>query len=181
MKKISLICLVLMLCLAVIGVGYGSWSKNLYIVGTTSTGEVDIAFDNTVSPPQASDNEKPWPGQTTPDVGTISVNLTDSDSDGDMDAMSVILDHGYYCYEGYVAFYVWNNGTVPVWVTNTITEPAGDVLDVVLYGIGTGINLNPGEFLPCTLVAHVTTNTHGTLGFGVTIDAVQYNEAGGAE
>jgi len=56
-RKLSVICLLLTLCLAVIGVGYASWSKNLYIQGTVSTGDVDIDFVS--STVVISDNEAP--------------------------------------------------------------------------------------------------------------------------
>ena len=178
-KKITVISLVLTLCLAVIGVGYAGWFGNLYIEGTTNTGEVDIEFvADTV---ETSDNEQPYVPNGPPDVATVSASLLDgADGDGDMSVMSVSLEHGYYCYVGMINFDVRNNGTVPIKVTSiNVTEPLYGEVDVLLSGISVGNGLNPGQSISCVLMAHVTTNVHGNYNFSVAIDVANWNEEGG--
>jgi len=168
--KIGVICLVLMLCLAAIGVGYGHWSQTLNIDGTVDTGELDIEFLNCVT----GDNE------TGGDVGEMSVLEVDTDGDLDIDKLIVTLDYGYFCYEGYVIFDVHNNGSVPEEVVAvTITEPIGGEVDVSLSGIAVGSQLSPGQSVPCVLSAHVTSNVSGTYSFSVVIEAWNWNQAGG--
>ena len=65
------ICLVLTLCLAAIGVGYGHWTNTLDIQGTAQTGEMDVGFLNAV----ATDNEDP--GE---DTALTNVTLIDWDN-----------------------------------------------------------------------------------------------------
>ena len=42
MKKIGLLCLVLVFALGSLGIGYAAWTDTLYIDGTVNTGDVDI-------------------------------------------------------------------------------------------------------------------------------------------
>ncbi len=44
-KKLAALAAILVIALAVIGVGYGLWFEDLYIDGTVETGEVDVRFD----------------------------------------------------------------------------------------------------------------------------------------
>lgn len=176
MKKLAVIGLVFTLCLAAIGVGYAGWFQTLYIEGTTNTGEVDICFVADPAP-ITSDNEEPYIGGV-PDVGTITVSLEDGpDGDGDMSVMVVGLEHGYYCYEGYIEFDVKNNGTVPIKVTSIdITVPLNGELDVTLLGLAEGFGLNPGQSHTCYLTAHVLTNVQGNYNFSIAIQVANWNE-----
>ena len=171
--KIGIICLVLTLCLAAIGVGYGQWTKTLLIDGTVETGDVSVEFLNAV----ATDDEEPYvPG--TPDVGTTTVSLADTDGDLDMDEMTVTQEYGYFCYWGFVNVDVHNNGTVPVEVVAiTITEPINGEVEVSLVGLAVGDTLDVGQSVPVILMAHVATNTTGNYAFSVDIDVCNYNEA----
>lgn len=183
--KISLICLVLTLCLAAIGVGYGGWTDNLSIDGTVETGEVDVEFLNETF----QDSEEPHVAGK-PDIGITTVTLNDTDGDGDFDEMKVDQVHGYYCYTSYVWFQVHNNGSVPVKVVACdITEPIDDngtpldetddvtLVEVALSGIAVGQQIEPDETVYCFLSAHVATNTSGNYSFSVDIEVWNYNEA----
>ena len=171
MGRICTICLVLTLCLAAIGVGYGHWTKTLGIEGTVHTGEVDIEFLNAI----ASDNEDP--GE---DVGSTNVTLWDLDGDGDFEWMKVEIADGYYCYVGTVDFEVHNNGSVPVKVNDIdIVEPMGGELDVALSGLAVGDVLDAGESVACVLTAHIAVNGSGEAGFTVDIEVVNWNEGVG--
>jgi hypothetical protein len=78
---------------------------------------------------------------------------------------------------GVVEFYVRNNGTVPIRVTDiNITEPLNGEVDVLLSGIAVDTPLNPGQSVYCTLMAHVTTNVHGSYNFAVDIEVANWNE-----
>jgi hypothetical protein len=174
MGKICTICLVLTLCLAAIGVGYGHWTKTLGIEGTVYTGEVDIEFLNAV----ASDNEPSGDDN----VGFTNVTLLDKDIDGDFEWMQVQIADGYYCYVGIVNFDVHNNGSVPVMVTAiNIVEPVdpGDgttQVEVALSGLAVGDVLDADASQACVLTAHIAANGSGEAGFTVDIEVVNWNE-----
>ena len=170
--RIGAICLVLVLCLAVIGVGYGHWTETLNIDGTVETGEVDVEFLNAV----ADDNEGPL---GLDDVGITTVELSDTDGDGDFNWMAVSLSEGYFCYVGIVSFDVHNNGTVPVKVTVIdITEPVGGEVEVSLSGLAVGDVIDPSQSVACTLTAHIAANGTGQGDFYVDIEVVNWNEGG---
>ena len=170
--KIATICLVLVLCLAAIGVGYGHWTETLNIQGTVGTGEMSVGFLNAV----ASDNED---ALGLDNVGLTNVTLCDMDGDGVNELMQVDLSEGYFCYEGTVTFDVKNHGTVPAKVTAIdITEPAGGELEVAVDGIAVGSVIDGGASLACELTAHIAANGTGSGGFTVNIEFVNWNEGG---
>lgn len=184
-RKLSVICLLLTLCLAVIGVGYASWSKNLYIQGTVSTGDVDIDFVS--STVVISDNEAPGN-----DVGSVTVNFdswSDTDDPDDPGAyynkMALGMNHVYKDYIGYVEFRIRNNGTVPVQLTYVIDPVPGlqvgfQATDIDMNAEPPGVQLEPGQTAYCKLMAKVTTDISGEhSGASVHFTGVQYNKAGG--
>jgi hypothetical protein len=175
MKRIGVICVVLMLCLATVGVSYAAWTKNLSISGTVDTGELDVEFLNC----SATDNEQPFVPTGPSDVGQTTVECQDTDGDGDYDTMTVLIEAGYMCYTAIVTFDVRNNGSVPVVVDSIdITEPAGQSVEVALVGIAVGDQIDVGESIPSTLTAHVNTDLPGSYEFGVLIEVVNWNEGG---
>jgi len=167
--KIGAICLVLTLCLAAIGVGYGHWTNTLNIQGTAQTGEMDVGFLNAV----ATDNE------TGEDVGLTNVTLHDYDGDGDYEWMEVQVADGYYCYMGIVIFEVHNHGSVPVKVTQVATTyPPGGELEIEFVGIAVGDTIDPGAHLDCGLTVHIASNGTGAADFAIDIHFENWVEGG---
>ena len=168
--KMATICLVLTLCLAAIGVGYGHWTNTLDIQGTAQTGEMDVGFLNAV----ATDNEDP--GE---DTALTNVTLIDWDNDGDYEWMEVNLLDAYYCYVGIVNFEVHNHGSVPVKVTKVdLQPPVGGEVDIGVFGIKVGDIIDAGDHLDCILTAHIATNASGEADFWVFIDFENWVEGG---
>ncbi len=46
MKRITILAMVLVLCLAALGIGYAKWTDEITIKGTVDTGTVDLVVDN---------------------------------------------------------------------------------------------------------------------------------------
>lgn len=173
--KIVTICLVLTLCLAAIGVGYGHWTKTLNIDGLAETGDFGIGFlDATVTDNEGVDPDYP------DDIAETTVTLHDEDPiDGRNELMKVSIEDGYYCYRAFVNFDIHNYGSVPAVISQiTINIPVGGEVDVQLDGIVDKITnpsnptiIDPGTSVNCDLMVHVVTNSEGTYDFTVDIDA----------
>jgi len=128
---IGTIVVILVIALAAIGVGYGLWSKVLFIGGTVNTGNVNADFDaaNTTDPGTTID-----PGSDK-NVGSCEVTgaLTDE--------LTVTIVNGYPGYSCDVYFYVTNTGSIPVKVQayNLTGVPAELVVTTTGLPIGTQI------------------------------------------
>jgi hypothetical protein len=131
MKKISLICLALVLAMGTLGVGYASWTDTVYIDGTVDTGEVCVWFgpsagvDDPYAPPPYIPPEPPpdmrdWnttEGENFPDrVYRVDKNVGWGDAVVSVDrkTMTVTFSNVYPCYYNHVGFWIYNCGTVPV-------------------------------------------------------------------
>lgn len=123
MKRLMLVLpLVLIVALAVMGVGYGLWYENLTIDGAVSTGTVSGQFVTELSPIGQSpnycnDNENPsniTSGGPFPwkDIADLDV-VVDSN---DPRILHLTIDNGYPYYGGDCQFKYMSTGTVPVHV-----------------------------------------------------------------
>jgi len=135
-KKIGLLCLALVLALGALGVTYAKWSDYLYIGGQVSTGYVDVDFHSQYDNDANDDDPKEaghWNfDQATPvwvgerwdkDVADTSSTFDDGDETDpadDPDSATIIITHGYPCYNGSVCWDIVNNGQIPVklWSVN---------------------------------------------------------------
>lgn len=128
MKKIGLICLVLVLALGALGVSFAHWSGVLYVQGTATTG----TFGAELSLEGCSDNE-----QTTErpqEIGDCDCYLDDLDPvDGKMDTLVITVTNGYPSYQCIVDFNVHCIGSIPIVVTpGTLTSSDPTVADVTI-------------------------------------------------
>ena len=147
MRKLTFICLALIVALGMLGVGYALWYKVLYINGTVYTGEVNAEFveaftdddgniDNAAKDPNDDgggtewDGNGPWssddpqeagpiPDRYDKDVGNSTVVIDDADPQ----VLVVTLDHVYPSYWTTVWFDFENNGTVPVVINELLITP----------------------------------------------------------
>jgi hypothetical protein len=175
MKKIGVLGLVLVLCLAVVGVGYAHWTKTLVIDGTVTTGTFNLEMSQEAS----ADNE------STKDVGVQSCELVDLDGDGVMDMVNITIDNAYPSYEAYFLLDIHSLGTIPAHI-NSLDICADPFLDVRVIGLEQvpGLQLHQCDAVWFEVHIHVLQNCPvtgellpqgATLGATITIVADQFN------
>lgn len=194
--KITALFLVSVMALAGTSVGYAMWSETLYIDGTVNTGELDWEFTWAFSTPEPDGID--WtcdPGfgnirlvDPPKDVGSINVNLVDTDGDLDDDTVEITLNNVYPCYfqsvsmeyhiNGNIALIIdhWEVNGVPVTPGYTITILNGAIEIMILDGIGT--QMHPSQHGESSLRIHVLQPAieGTTYTFTVSVVGVQYNE-----
>jgi predicted ribosomally synthesized peptide with SipW-like signal peptide len=180
--------LVLVIALAVLGVGYALWSETLTIQGTVTTGEVDVEFSQHPVEECVDINGVltcPEPPEKA-EVANCMVNWLgpDGDSEGDdgSDLLEVTVTGMYPSYHCKVSFDVTSTGNVPVHVW--LPEATGDIpewvaTDFDCYEDGVQLHQNDTTGI-CTIDIHFTNDQAPPEGsshtFGWTILATQYNE-----
>jgi hypothetical protein len=176
MKKLGMLALMLLVGMAILGLGYAKWSETLTIDGTVNTGEVDWEFSSfSILDSLAPPNEEPdyntadgfvgdfW--QVDKNVGWAEGELVDSDGDGDKDTFALTFYNVYPSYFNEISVYAHNNGTIPIIIDRVLingTElkksPTPVVkLDLtndgkpdveVWWGNGFGVQLEPSNRSP---------------------------------
>jgi hypothetical protein len=94
MKKLGLICLVLCVALASLGIAYAKWSQNLTVHGKVSTGTFDVVFDSFTAPSGSNG-------------ATFSATRTDSHN------YTITCNNLYPGLDGIFTFVLRNTGTIP--------------------------------------------------------------------
>jgi len=129
MKKVGLLGLVLVLCLAVVGVGYAHWTKDLSIDGTVVTG----TFDAEMSQGTPTDNEP-----VEKDVAEPTCTLADRDNDGVNEAVDLLIVNAYPSYEATFPLDVHCIGSVPLHINDISITCQDPFLDVQIVDPDTG-------------------------------------------
>lgn len=188
---IGTIFMILIIALALLGVGYSLWSETLFIEGTVHTGEVDIEFsihddyecvdvwgvgDCLPEPP-----EKEYAANC---VVEYSGPDGDSNADDGPDQLSVTIDGMYPSWHCMVEFDVTNIGNVPVHVK--LPVPTSDIPEWVATNFEEcyedSIQLHEGESTGiCAMDIHFNNDQappelSGPYTFSWEILAVQWNE-----
>jgi hypothetical protein len=162
--------MLLVMALALLGVGYGLWSKLLLIDGTINTGEVDAVFytaftddDGTVDDPagvkdagdvgecklygDSSCDPKaygPEPERYDKDVGECFAEI----DSGDPQRLHITVNTGYPSYYCTVWFDILNNGTIPLKIQDLKLVPVnftnGLEVSVALSQLSCGLQIDPG-------------------------------------
>lgn len=126
--KLGVLALVLVLALVAGGVAYATWSQELVITETVTTGEVDWKFNafhildtthGTATPDYHCNNGFAgwtfWPDPDGKDIAWGEGELVDGpDNDGDMSQLNLTFRNVYPSYFNSVSVYPVNNGTVPI-------------------------------------------------------------------
>jgi len=164
---VGVLVMLLVLALATLGLGYGLWSKTLYINGTVGTGKVDAIFitaftddDNKVDdadkdpgdigtcindPNTSCDPSSPGPKPTRydKDVG-LCVAVIDPN---DAEKATVTVSTGYPSYYCTMWFDIKNNGTIPLKIQSLTLIPAnftnGLEVTVALSQLAKGQQIDP--------------------------------------
>jgi len=116
MKKVTLLSLVLVLCLASVGIGYAYWSDKLFVDGTVSTGNVELVWG---TPTWECDDDK--------DASSVVADV-------DGKTLVITVADAYPCITYTVNFSIICTGTVPVHFEDFVVLD-GTTLPAVAYSV----------------------------------------------
>lgn len=155
MKKIGLICIVLVLALGTLGVGYATWSQELIITETVNTGKFCMEFAEPVSlldelaPPPIFPLLKPEDGdwnadegfnnvhQMNKNVGWGEIELVDPLNGDCFQGILVKLHDVYPGYYNHAYYIIHNCGTIPAVLPEVIVRnSAGDIIGIITHDAG---------------------------------------------
>jgi hypothetical protein len=179
---IGTIVVILIIALAAIGVGYGLWSKVLFIGGTVQTGNVNADFVNASTNDSGHElDPSTIPGLERKDVGNCEVVIGDqtpNDLIVNNDLLTVTIYNGYPSYSCTVDFTVWNSGSVPVKVQAFNFTGLPPVLDLTTSGPSVDTQIEPDHGVAGALTVHVRQEAEesATYTFSAAITLVQWNE-----
>jgi len=168
MKKVGLLSLALVLCLAVIGIGYASWTKDLYINGTVTTGTLDAVWVEATS----WDSEPPEK-----DYSSITCVVDPSDAQ----QLTVTVTNAYPCIDYYNQVQISNIGTIPLHITGIALEaPAfitAELLDANEMPPTLPLQLHPGESVTMIIRLHLMQSAPQgqTVTMSGSVNTVQWN------
>ena len=165
MKKIGLIGIVLVLLLAVVGIGYSHWTKTLYIEGTVQTGTFGVEWSQYA----------PCDNEGVKDVGVPSCVIQG-------DTVVLTIDNAYPSYEATFNLDIHGIGSVPAHVNLINVTNCDPFLDVTVITDPLPIQLHDCDETPVTVKIHVlqTVGTDlcpedATMGCSITVVADQFN------
>lgn len=148
-KKLLTIPLLLVIALAIIGSAYALWSQSIYIEGTAESGEVD--WELVPGYIHQLDRGNDWNASYYPemgfeqlnkDVGNTTVTQIDSDGDGDLDTIIVILTNVYPWYGEHIVFAVHCTGSIPIKIWKVVFKVDGTVIAEIYNRTTTLLDLN---------------------------------------
>lgn len=197
MKKITVLCLALVIVLGATGATFALWSKTLYIDATVNTGEVDAEFDRAFTDDDYVVNDPdrdltdPVTGED-PDASGKNVDRKDKDvgncwaviDPNDAQVVHITINNGYPCYYCTAFFDIVNTGSVPVKVNKLSLIGVPSEVTVEWTQIEEGMQLDPAGMGPGPWVLEGDLDMHveqiaaenATYTFSAEIELVQWNE-----
>lgn len=166
-RRAILFATLILLCVALVGIVYASWTGSIVAQGSISTGTFEVQFTGAVSNDPGDSVD---PGQTQNVAATETVVTNQS--------VTVTIQNAYPGYTSRIVYQLTNTGTVPARVQVSVV-PAGDS-----YG---KISLTPSHMptdpiLPGASVTFFVDSTieedadqDSIYGYTVTITATQFN------
>ena len=143
MKKIGLIGIVLVLLLAVVGIGYSHWTKTLYIDGTVTTGTFGVEWSQ----------YDPCDNEGIKDVGVPSCSLNAA-----KDTVTLSIANAYPSYEATFNLDIHGLGTVPAHVNMINVTSCDPFLEVTVMTDPLPIQLHECDETPVIVTIHVLQN-----------------------
>jgi hypothetical protein len=162
MKKIGLICLVVIMALGMLGTAYALWWDSLYLEGTVETG--NIGLDWSQGDPYA--------------IGDIK-NVSQYGCYIDGNTLVIWITNAYPCVDYVFPIDLHGTGTIPVHVNMYYTGGNIDPSWVIVPDFS-GAQIHQGDMLWGDVVVHLdnTAQQGAMYTFCVQLDYWQYNEAG---
>ncbi len=112
MKRSGLICLVALLALGSLGMSYATWSQNLTVHRTATTGTLNVIFDNVMPPSPVNDATFTPAPSLSPDKHTLTI----------------YLNNIYPSLNPTFTFDLKDSGTVPAKITHIIIKQGSTVI-----------------------------------------------------
>jgi hypothetical protein len=165
MRKVGIWGLVLVLCLAVVGIGYATWEKNLEIDGTVGTGILSAEWEEVDA----------W--DTEPDGKDVS-NITCEAGPADPQILILEVTNAYPCIDYYNKVDIRNTGTIPLDVIEIVlNNPSSayltvELLDENLEELDLPAQVEPDEAL--TVVIHLHLEQAAPQGESMTLSATVF-------
>jgi predicted ribosomally synthesized peptide with SipW-like signal peptide len=154
--------MVLVIMLALLGVGYALWSDTLVIEGTVNTGEVDMAFSPCATNDSGTANDPGYTKHVASCACARSDGTIENPSDDGYDQLNITITDGYPSYSCNVTYDMSNIGTVPVHLYSVFADYDPNALDVEqacqdgqAAPVEIGYQLHPGESVDCSIDLHV--------------------------
>jgi len=125
LKKITLVCLISVMALAAMGIGFAMWADSVTLSASAETGSLKFGYepgtdeqdddgaDRTCGPWLVIDPDNKFCPENK-DVGSTETSMSDLDGDGVYDLINVTVNEAYPCYYNDVSWWVHNYGTIPV-------------------------------------------------------------------
>ena len=166
MKKLGVICLVLLIALSIMGAAYAAWTRNLNITGTVNTGTFIVTVAQ--APPATAANDSGPVALS----GTATVTIGPVTGTGTNAGFSVTITNGYPGLIVKVPYKMAQTGSVPAKVTamnlgilgasptmwdgtvKPITLSGGSFTDVNLYNTTDGNTAHISNLLNTILPAN---------------------------
>jgi hypothetical protein len=167
MRKVGIWGLVLVLCLAVVGIGYATWEKNLEIDGTVGTGILDAQWEEVM----AWDTDDDVPGKDVSDI------MCEADP-ADPQILILTVTNAYPCIDYYNMVDIVNTGTIPLDVIEIVlNNPSSayltvELLDENLEPLELPAQVEPDEAL--TVVIHLHLEQAAPQGESMTLSATVF-------
>jgi hypothetical protein len=162
-KKIGMICLVLVLALGVLGVGYARWAENLYIDGTVTTGDIGAEW---------SIDGDPWDDEAKEiSYGTIEIIG---------DTLYIDIYEAYPCVTYHFPIDIHCTGSVPIHLgaiqIDSGNLPPNTRLEVIPPTMG--VQLHYCDSWVGELIVHLDNDAveDTTYSFTASLEYAQYNE-----
>jgi len=153
--------MVLVIMLALLGVGYALWSDTLVIEGQVHTGEVDMAFSPCGTNDSGTANDPGYEKHVASCECARSTGTIEDAYDDGYDQLNITITDGYPSYLCEVTYDMTNIGTVPVHLFSVIADYDANALDVEQAcwfdtdPVGIGYQLHPGDSVDCSIGLHV--------------------------
>lgn len=122
MKRLSILCVTVLLALAVMGFGFAKWSDSVSIAHSVDSGKVSWGFYGVVSDlengldwnsnPGFTDKDQLW--NDAKDVARTTWEYSDTDGNGIDDLLTVTVENAYPRYYNKINTNVKNYGSIPV-------------------------------------------------------------------
>ncbi len=141
-RKISfpVVSLLVIFALALMGLGFAKWSDSVAVNATAQSGTLKWGFEPNSW--MSKDNGPDWtcdmgggmrnirPAPEGKDVGSTSVELTDTNGDGALDTMEIVVNNAYPSYYNEIGATVFNYGTIPVIIQHPVLHWMGNSLTI---------------------------------------------------
>lgn len=145
-RVFPVVCFLVIFALALMGWDFAKWSDSVAVNAAAQSGTLKWGFE--ANSWMSKDNGPDWtcdmnggmrnirPAPEGKDVGSTRAELSDTNGDGVLDTMNVVVNNAYPCYYNEISATVFNYGTIPVIIQHPVLHWMGNsqtIEDGVVY------------------------------------------------